>query len=162
MAFLANNTTSITLLQTSITGSWYIASCPGLGQMDTGAFQLCGILLSIPIPTFHPSLSPQPFIPSLSSQPFIPVLHPSLSSQSFIPASHPFSSQPFIPSLSSPAFQLGMHRISGWPDNPAFFISSIRPDTGYCNRISGYRKSRISGHIGSKGKTLNKAYNILQ
>ena len=32
---------------------------------------------------------------------------------------------------------LGMHRISGWPDtgiwsdNPAFFISGIRPDTGY-------------------------------
>ena len=48
---------------------------------------------------------------------------------------------------------LGMHRISGWPDirsdNPAFFISGIRPDTGYGNRITGrissYRKSQISG-----------------
>jgi hypothetical protein len=25
-------------------------------------------------------------------------------------------------------FLLGMHRISGRPDNPAFFISGIRPD----------------------------------
>ena len=34
-------------------------------------------------------------------------------------------------------------------DNPAFFISGIRPDTGYGNRISGrisgYRKGRRSG-----------------
>ena len=32
---------------------------------------------------------------------------------------------------------LGMQRISGWPDirldNPAFFISGIRPDTGHGN-----------------------------
>jgi hypothetical protein len=31
-------------------------------------------------------------------------------------------------------FILGMHRISGWSDNPAFFISGtvpIRPDTGF-------------------------------
>jgi hypothetical protein len=28
-----------------------------------------------------------------------------------------------------------MHRISGWPDNPAFF-AGIRPDTKLVNRIS--------------------------
>jgi hypothetical protein len=41
-----------------------------------------------------------------------------------------------------------MHRISGWPDirpdNPAFFISDIRPDTKLPYRISGW----ISGKAG--------------
>jgi hypothetical protein len=44
-----------------------------------------------------------------------------------------------------------MHRISGWPDirpdNPAFLISSIRPDTKLVNRISGKAGHRISGWI---------------
>jgi hypothetical protein len=41
-----------------------------------------------------------------------------------------------------------MHRISGWPDirpdNPAFFIPGIRPDTKLVNLISG----RIFGKAG--------------
>ena len=40
------------------------------------------------------------------------------------------------------------------PDNPAFFISGIRPDTGYGNRISG--------QISYKKIHLKTAYNILQ
>jgi hypothetical protein len=36
-----------------------------------------------------------------------------------------------------------MHRISGRPDNPAFF--DIRPDTKLVSRISGKAGYRISG-----------------
>ena len=54
-------------------------------------------------------------------------------------------------SLGTPAPQLGMHWISSLlnirPDNPTHFISGIRPDTGYGNRMSVYQKSRISGKI---------------
>ena len=57
-----------------------------------------------------------------------------------------------------------MHQISGWPDirpdNPAFF--DIRPDTGYCNRISGYKKAGYPAKYAAKEKLLNTTYNILQ
>ena len=43
-------------------------------------------------------------------------------------------------------FRIGMHRISGQPDNPAYFISGIRPQTGYGkpdNRLrSGFQSKK--------------------
>ena len=63
------------------------------------------------------------------------------------PSQRPSSSEaghPFLVSADTCFVleKLGMHRIIR-----LFLKTGIRPDTGYCNQISGYQKSRISGQI---------------
>jgi hypothetical protein len=56
-----------------------------------------------------------------------------------------------------------MHRISGQPeirpDNPAFFISGIRPDKGFNSRIPDTKNGWISGHLEDIAILIHKISN---
>jgi hypothetical protein len=82
-----------------------------------------------------------------------PLPPPPLSSSSnSLPSAHPCWFR-IVQSLATGILEhlwVGMHRITGRPDNPAFLISGNRPDTRLPCRKSGKAGYRISGRMSAK------------